>query len=175
MKTDNKNLMDVYDNWGEIKFLKCFTHYFNTIPNEFKIGNVDGFAIYNEIIKKSKRNRIHEFREEYFNEKKGFNMIWSVFKTKELVTATSNRLTYYYCKENIFSVNDIISLSKKLIIKEPKIKILIQQKDGDYEFQPFKINIPEIDIHKTYNDDLIDFDKKIVTSLNEKNGKGIVF
>ncbi|MBI3501742.1 MAG: AAA family ATPase [Bacteroidetes bacterium] len=180
MKTNQKNLMNVYNDYGDAIIKKCFSWYFNEMPNYFLIRRIESMDMYNQLIEENADKILFQVKKEKNNiserGKKILDETICFFSTKEIITANEGWMEYYYSQENIFSVDGLLKMSEKFKIKPDethKIKVLIQRA-GDYEFESFEIRKMEIHINKTYNDDLIDFDNKILNKLNEKNGKGIV-
>ena len=171
--------MEVYEDDGCVPPKKLFTHYFHSIPNYFDVTGCEGISMYKLIRKKHQRKIILELKKEEYSitlggEKKIMH-IWCLFSTGELLIVYNSGIDYYYKTETLFSVESLTEMAKKHPVppQKNKMKILVES-NNEYSFEPFTINSPNVDIVKTYNSDLIDFDCIVQKKLNEKNGKGIV-
>jgi hypothetical protein len=186
MDSIKNNLSDVFmDRYGDSKIAppKLFAYCFNNIPNTFEIKNIDALGLFGHLketglIKKIIEELICEscFIDGMKKPPDFLNNVICILETKELFYVDRNSIYYYYDKENFMKIQDFILLAEKFPPKEEGhwIRMLVQNNDG-YSFKTFEITLPVLNLAKTYNDDIIDFNDNILKKLNDPNGKGMVF
>jgi hypothetical protein len=83
-----------------------------------------------------------------------------------------------YCsKTDKSQLNEVIEIVKSCCLNTTylgKIFLLEMQEFGGPDLNPFEIKSDSIDIHKQYNEDLIEIDSIIQNRLNSENDKGLV-
>ena len=177
MKLPRNKTITFFESYGSINAKSLFTHYFNTVPSYISIDNIDSGAMYHHIIAPHREKIIHEIVDEVYsateNKKRPCRNI-CMFSTGEMLYVSYGSIEYYYKRENLFSAKCL--MKKALKFKESPSKnsvSLLVTDEGRLTFRPFKITKPEINIAKHYNDDIIEFQKKTMKTLNKVKEKGL--
>ena len=174
------SLINVLDDRGEISIKKLFLSYFNEVPNEFLIRNVNGLEMMNEICDFYKDFILKIIRENNYDARDRDSIhpnIIVVFEGGEMISAGNNYMTYLYRKQELLSEQYLKDEAHRFNIIEndrPKVQLIIATQDG-LELNSFDIEKTEIELTKNYNDDLFSFDSDFLKNLDNTSKRGLHF
>ncbi|MEX1003675.1 MAG: AAA family ATPase [Crocinitomicaceae bacterium] len=170
------DLIKYFDQYDEFKELSYVADKIKSIPSKLKIKPVD----LNYFLENARKNKWELIYSVLFYKK---NSAFSGFyKINEVVyckidgdpdNEKNKYVIFYFSQGYEKQLRQLIDLDR-LILQDTKKYVHLLVADGHgHEFVPFEIKPEVIDFNIHYNDDFVEFHKKVL-SLSQKDEKGII-
>jgi len=173
------NINDMFDD-DFLDARRLFLHSFNTLPNEFYIGHIDGEKAFTAFKEKfaDKITRVYQYR--WYDKKKKearFSRALMLLDDQCLVDFDSWSCELWYGDKQaqfITTMAEIVSPFKERQRREPLEINLVVKGRNKLELKAMEIKRTKLDLGLYYSSEFADIDEVIRKRLNKKKDKGII-
>ena len=173
------NINDLFDD-DFLDARKLFLHSFNTLPNEFFMGQIDGEKAFTAFKEKFAGQITRVYQYQWYDKKKKevrFSRALMLLDNQCLIEFYSGSCELWYSDKQagfIKTMTEIVGPFKERQRREPLEVNLIVKGRNKLELKAMEIKRTKLELGLYYNSDFAAIDELIRKRLNKKKDKGIV-